>query len=131
MNEFSSKDLYLLFQTQTTNLAVQTKILEQITEISKSLVTEVSSVKALVVDLRAQAELKSRNDDSAGHKLQELLEEITNKQPAASSSAVLMKLLDKPGFYWIIGTTSVSLILTMGGGNFVNALGKVFGFIHQ
>lgn len=130
MNEFSSKDLYLLFQTQTTNLAVQTKILEQITEISKSLVTEVSSVKALVVDLRAQAELKARDDDSSGHKLQKLLEEITTKQTPSSFSTVLMKLLDKPGFYWTIATTTVTLILTMGGGNFVNALVKVFGFIH-
>jgi hypothetical protein len=130
MDEFSSKDLYLVFQSQATNLAVQTEILKQITKISESLVTEVSSVKALVVDLRAQGELKARDDDSAGHKLQKLLDELTSKKKDETFSGVLNKMLDKPGFYWIVGASVVSLIITMGGANFVQAVGKVFGFIH-
>ncbi len=131
-DQFTAKDLIPIFQQQVANQATQTEILKQVTEISKSIASEVGNVKVLIGELKNQNVLKARDDESDTHRLHELIQEIASKQveQPKGTSAIIFRVVETPGFWWTTATTLPTLIISLGGKGFVEAVGKIVGIIH-
>jgi len=123
-----------IFQQQVANQATQTEILKQVTEIAKNIHVEVGNVKSLITELKSQNVLKARDDESDSHKLQELIQQISDKQVVVDqpkgTTAVVMQVVSMPGFWWTTATTLPTLIVSLGGKGFIEAVGKITGLLH-
>lgn len=121
-----------IFQQQVANQATQTEILKQVTDIAKNIHVEVGNVKSLITELKTQNVLKARDDDSESHRLQDLIQQLSDKQVEApkGTAAVVMQVVSMPGFWWTAATTLPTLIVSLGGKGFIEALGKITGLLH-